>query len=148
MSQIRFLQGLEKLWESCFHCDNRVQVENISGALHWRWCPTGTWNPWWKQLPHCRFWLEYIPGTKKHLATWNKRVKIEIHQFNQVITYRRCSPPGIRGGNNSPIAASGWGTSPAPGNMMQLEIKEWISIFTHLFQVTVHQRCSSPGIIV
>ena len=64
----------------------------------------------------------------------------------QVTTYRRCSPHGIRGGNNSPIAASGWGTPPAPGHILQFEIKEWKSKFTHLIQVAVHWRCFPPGI--
>ena len=156
-------------------------------------------NRQWKQLPHCRFGLGATPVTRKHHATWNKWMKIKIHPFNsvcsapemfptwnpwwkqlsiapsswvtplapgnimqlekngwktkfthliQVTVHQRCSAPGIRSGNNSPIAASGWETSPAPGNIMQLEIKEWISIFTHLFQVTVHRRCSSSGIIV
>jgi len=47
-----------------------------------------SWNPWWNQIPHCRFGLGAIPGTRKHHATWNKWVNFNFHPFNSV-----CSAP-------------------------------------------------------
>ena len=39
------------------------------------------WNPRYKQRPHCRFRLGNIPSTRKHDATWNKRVNFDFHPF-------------------------------------------------------------------
>jgi len=131
-------------------CENRNST--IYFKLHhvswYRECsPTGSGNGGAVSTTESRWGTSPAPGNMMQLEI-NGRISIFTHLI-QVAMHRRCSPSGIRGGNNSPIAASGWGTFPVPGNMMELEINGIISIFTHLIQVAMHwtRRCSPPRIV-